>query len=191
MQGEPVPAQVYLEREPRSWHTVVGILAMLWGAIGAISTVVSMAGSADESVPPVLRGGVGMALNVAALGIGLCLVVGGLQLLRSRPSGVTLVRIWVPLTILVQAASIVLMITHQAEFEEALRAGIQASMDMQAERSGTPAQQVPAQMVRALYVSGLGCGGLAAIVPPAVAAFFVFGRRGREALVEWSLPEAA
>jgi hypothetical protein len=62
-------------------------------------------------------------------------------------------------------------------------------MGAHARMSCTPA--LPQGMERLMFSVGVGCGGLAAIVPPGIAAVFVFGRRGREALAEWSASGAA
>jgi hypothetical protein len=47
-------------------------------------------------------------------------------------------------------------------------------------------------MISGLVAFQIGCGGVLAAVPPLVMAIFVFGRRGGEALTEWSAaPQAS
>jgi F0F1-type ATP synthase assembly protein I len=45
---------------------------------------------------------------------------------------------------------------------------------------------MPEGMPAAMWAGSVACGGIMAILPPLVPVIFVFGRRGREAMAEWS-----
>lgn len=184
METQPVQAAPYLEPERRTWPTVIGILAVLWGGIGLISAVAALAGVGQQEQPPFMRAGVGAALTAAGAAAAALLVLAGVQLLRRRAASIQLMRAWIPLTLVVQLGSIGFMATHREEFEAAMR----DRMEEQAEKAGAKAPQLPAGFERFMVTMTLACGGVLAVVPPAVAAIFVFGRRGREALVEWQVP---
>ncbi|MFM7806723.1 MAG: hypothetical protein ACKPEA_02185 [Planctomycetota bacterium] len=180
MVPEPVPAQTYLDPEPRTWPKVLGILGALWGGIGLVSSALALAGVGQQSQPAIMRGGLGAATNAVAALLALAMLVGGVQLVRQRAMGVRLMQAWAPLSALAQAAVLAIMITHRAEFEQSFR----DEMERQAEARG--GQGAPQGMEKVMFTVGLGCGGVLAVIPPAIVAVFVFGRRGREALAEWS-----
>lgn len=179
MVPEPVPAQTYLDPEPRTWPKVLGILGALWGGIGFVSAVLALAGVGQQGQPAIMRGGLGSATNAMGALLALAMLVGGIQLVRHRAMGVRLMQAWAPLSALVQAVVLAIMITHRAEFEQSFR----DEMERQAEARG--GQAAPQGMEKVMYTVGLGCGGVLAVIPPAIVAVFVFGRRGREALAEW------
>lgn len=191
MVPEPVPAETYLEPEPRNWPTVLGVLAALWGGIGLVTSGMAAAGIGQQAQPAIIRGGVGSAVNAVAALLALALLVGGVQLMRRRVAGIRLLQAWAPLGVLVQGAVLAIMVTHRAEFEESFRAEMERQSEARASKAGQAAPPVPQGMEKVMYALGLGCGGAAAVVPPAIAAVFVFGRRGREALAEWSAPAGA
>lgn len=179
-------AEPYLEPERRSWPLVLGILAAIWGGIGVVSSGLALAGIGQDAQPAVMRGGLGSALNTVAGLLAAGLLAAGVQLMRRQVSGVMLLRTWVPLAVLVQVAVLSLMVAHREEFERSMRESMEREAEARAAKGGAAASQLPAGFEKAMFSIGLGCGGVAAIVPPAVAAFFVFGRRGREAVAEWS-----
>lgn len=179
-------AEPYLEPEPRSWPLVVGILACLWGGIGVVSSLVTLAGLDQDAQPAFMRGGFGSAVYAVGTLLSLALLTGGVQLIRRRASGVQLLRAWIPLTVLLQGASLAMMATHRDELEQAFRERMERQAEAEAAKAGKAAPALPKGLEKIAVAAGLGCGGFAAVVPPGVAAFFVFGRRGREALVEWS-----
>lgn len=191
MVPEPVQAEAYLEPEPRSWPTALGILAALWGGIGLVSSGMAVAGVGQQAQPAIMRGGLGAALSAVAALLALALLVGGVQLMRRRVAGVRLLQVWAPLSVLAQGAVLAIMVTHRAEFEESFRAEMERQAEARAAKVGQAAPALPQGMEKVMYAFGLGCGGVAAIVPPAIAAIFVFGRRGREAVTEWSAAGAA
>jgi hypothetical protein len=184
-------AEPFIEPEPRQWPKVLGVLAALWGAMGLVSSSLAVAGIGQEAQPPIMRGGVGSALSAVTALLAQALVAGGVQLLRRRPSGVQLIRAWVPLSALAQGAVLAVMLTHRDAFEQAFREEMERQAEARAAKSGQAAPVMPQGMERLMFSAGVGCGGIAAVVPPAIVAFFVFGRRGREALAEWSAPGVA
>jgi hypothetical protein len=183
---QPVPQSEYLESSPRTWPTVLGILGCLWGFIGAITSALAVAGVGQEAQPPVLRGALGTASSVTGLVLAILALVAGVQLLRRRPAGVQLLRAWAPLSALAQGFVVVLMFMHQPEFERTYREQMEREHQARAEKSGQAASPLPPGVEKAMFGIGAGCGGLIAVVPPLVVAIFVFGRRGREAVAEWS-----
>jgi len=188
---QPVPQNEYLESSPRTWPTVLGILGCLWGFVGAVTSALAVAGVGREDQPPVLQGAVGTASSVAGLALAILALVAGVQLLRKRPVGVQLLRAWVPLSALAQGFVVVLMFTHQPEFERAYREQMEREHQSRAEKSGQAASPLPQGVEKAMFGIGAGCGGLIAVVPPIVVAVFVFGQRGRDAVAEWSQGAAA
>jgi hypothetical protein len=181
-------AEPYLEPERRTWPLVVGILASLWGGIGAVSNVLALGGAGRESQPAFMRGGLGTAMYAVGALLSLALLSAGVQLIRRRASGVQLMRAWVPLALIVQLSTLATMVTHRDEFEQAFREQMEREAEARAQKSGQAAPNLPAGFEKLMYGLALGCGGVSAVVPPAVVAFFVFGRRGREALAEWQRP---
>lgn len=187
---EPVPANEYLEAAPRTWPKVLGILGILWGFIGAITSALAGAGVGREAQPPVLQGALGTVTNLVGLTLAIVVLVAGVQLLRRRAIGVQLLRAWAPLTALVQGLIVVLMFTNQPEFERAYREQLERDNEARSAKSGQAAATLPEGMEKAMFAVGAGCGGFTAIVPPLVVAIFVFGARGREAVAEWSVGSA-
>jgi hypothetical protein len=192
---QPVPSEEFLQPEPRRWPLVIGILGLLWGVVGLVSgifAVASLAMGEQPGVPPEFRGPVGVANSVAGLLVGALLCAGCVQLLRSKASGVRLLRLWVPLSVLTGVLGLAFMIRHRESLERAALEGMQAQMDKQAEQTGGKRVEVPKAMISGLVTFQIGCGGVLAAVPPLVMAIFVFGRRGGEALTEWSAaPQAS
>lgn len=185
MASEPVPAETYLEPEPRHWPTAIGVLAALWGGIGTVSSTLAVFGVGQQAQPPIMRGSVGAALAAMAALLGLALLVGGVQLMRRKPAGVRLLQAWIPLSLLVQGVALSIMVTHREQFEQSFRDEMERQAEARSAKVGQAAPALPQGMEKLMYAFGLGCGGVAAVVPPVVAAIFVFGRRGREALAEW------
>ena len=185
MATEPVPAQVYLDPEPRSWPMAIGILGALWGGMGAVMAGFALAGVGQEAQPALMRGGVGSAFNAVSAMLGVALLVGGVQLARRRVAGVRLMQAWAPLAAIAQGAVLAIMLTHRQEFEQSFREEMQRQAEVRAAKSGQAASAMPAGMEKIMFGVGLGCGGFTAIVPPVIVAVFVFGPRGREALAEW------
>lgn len=183
---QPVPEGEYLASEPRRWPTVLGVLAIVWGVIGLASAGSALAGVGQSAQPAVMREGLGGASSAVAALLAAGLAVGGVQLLRHRPSGVRLLQAWAPLTMLVQGAVLALMVTHRAEFERSFREGMEREAEARAQRAGVEPARLPQGMEKVMWGVGVGCGGVMALVPPGIAAIFVFGRRGREAVAEWT-----
>jgi hypothetical protein len=179
---EAVPSE-YLEPEPRRWPLVLGILGLLWGGIGVVISAMALAGVGREAQPEIMRGSLGSAFSMLGLALAVMVLVAGVQLLRRRASGVQLLRAWAPLSALAQGVVVVLMFTHQAEFERAYREQLERENEARAAKS---AEKLPEGMEKAMFAGAAGCSGLTAIVPPLVVAIFVFGARGREAVAEWS-----
>lgn len=179
-------AEPYLEPPRRTWHLVLGILAILWGGIGAVSSTLAMLGVGQASQPGFMRGSVGAAMGAAGAMAALVLLVAGIQLVRRRVSGVQLLRAWIPLSLLVQGVAIGTALVHRAEFEEAFVERFEA----EAEKAGRKGAALPENFGKLMVNLSLACGGILAVVPPGVAAIFVLGRRGREAIAEWSAVES-
>ena len=183
-------AEPYLEPERRTWPLVLGIVAAIWGGIGVGSACLSLADIGQDAQPAVMRGGLGTALSAVSGVLSLGLLAGGVQLIRHRASGVTLLRAWIPLSVLVQAATLAVMITHRDAFESAMRESMEREAEARAAKGGVPAPRLPENFEKAMFMIGVGCAGIGTIVPPVIAAIFVFGRRGREAVTQWSQPGA-
>lgn len=187
--GSAIPVSEYLETEPPKWPLVLGILAILWGGIGAVSGIAgsmsllkdARGGSADVTTSPI-------AVSFAVLGalIALGLLVGGVQLLRHRAMAIGLLKAWVVLSIVLQVGSSAFMIRNREAFEEALREKMQQQMDEQAAKTGGKAVALPAGFEKMMLLGGMACGGALGLGAAGLTAFFVFGRRGREAEAAWS-----
>ena len=184
-------AEPYLEPERRTWPLVLGILAAIWGGIGVGSACLALAGIGQDAQPAVMRGALGAALSAVSGVLSLGLLAGGVQLIRHRASGVMLLRAWIPLTVLVQAATLAVMMTHRDAFESAMREAMEREAEARAAKGGAPPPQLPKDFEKVMFTIGVGCAGVGAIVPPMIAAIFVFGRRGREAVTQWPQPGGA
>lgn len=180
-------AEPYLEPERRTWPLVLGILAAIWGGIGSASAGLALAGVGQDAQPEVMRHGLGASLSAVSGLLAAGLLAGGVQLIRRRVSGVLLLRTWIPLSVLAQVGVLSLMLTHRDDFERAMRESMEREAEARAAKGGAAPPQLPQGFEKVMFSIGLGCGGVAAIVPPAIAAFFVFGGRGRQAVAEWSL----
>lgn len=177
----------YLAPQPRQWPTVIGILGILWGGVGLLSAVWGLVAAAlGREQPGVVRGPVTMAFFVLGSLIGAMLLAGAIQLLRRKASGVQLVQAWIPLAFLLGSANVVHMVVEREQLERSLREAMEQQMEEASKRSGRSAQAMPEGMVTFMWGSSVACGGLAALIPPLIPAFFVFGRRGREAVAEWT-----
>ena len=171
----------YLEPTRRTWHMVLGVLGILWGGVVAVSSLLAVLGVGQESQPPFMRGSIGAAMGAAGGMAALMLLVAGIQLVRRRASGVQLLRAWIPLSLLVQGVWFGLAISRREEFEAAFVEQFEA----EAEKAGRKAP-MPENFGKLMVSVSLACGGVFAVVPPGIAAIFVLGRRGREAVAEWS-----
>lgn len=184
-----VPVSEYLEAEPQRWPLVLGILSLLWGGVGAVSGilgVVSMFRERTGGASGITTGPAAVSLGLLGALLALALVFGGVQLLRRRAMAIGLLKAWVVLSVLAQVASTAFIVGNRDAFEESLRDKMEASMDEQAARSGGKATPLPAGMAGIMLMSGMVCGGAMSLGAAGVMAFFVFGRRGREAESAWS-----
>lgn len=184
----PVPPGEFLPPEPRIWPMFLGILGLLWGMIslaGSIFALVSLATGGQPGLAPELRDAFGTTLTVLGTLVVLLLCVGCVQLLRSKPSGIRLLRLWVPACVLAGALNLAFMIHHREPMERAMTEALQAEMEKQKE-AGAPGVKFPDSAVRFFLNLQFGCTGVMVVVPPLIMAIFVFGRRGGEALAEWS-----
>lgn len=187
---QTVPESSYLETKPRQWPTVIGILAIVWGGFNLISSVWSLVAIlVGRTAPGMTTGPVDIALSALGMLLAGVLVAGGIQLLRRRPSGVQLVQTWIPLALVLSLVGVGMLVKNRDAFEVAVREAIQAQAEEASKRSGKPAPEMPKEMATAMWGSSVACGGVFALVP-LVPAFFVFGRRGREAVAEWSAAPA-
>lgn len=187
--GSAIPVSEYLETEPPKWPLVLGILSILWGGVGAVSGIagsVSLFNDARGSQPDVTNSPLAISFAVLGALVAIALVAGGVQLLRRRAMAIGLLKAWVVLSLVVQVGSSAFMIRHRDAFEEALREKMQTQMDEQAAKTGGKAVALPAGMEKAMLLGGMACGGALGLGAAGLMAFFVFGRRGREAEQLWS-----
>ena len=187
--GSAIPVSEYLETEPPKWPLVISILSILWGGVGAVSGIagtVSLLNDARGSKPDVTSSPLAISFAVLGALVALALVVGGVQLLRRRAMAIGLLKAWVVLSLVVQVGSSAFMIRNRDAFEEALREKMQQQMDEQAAKTGGKAVALPAGFEKAMLLGGMACGGALGIGAAGLMAFFVFGRRGREAERLWN-----
>lgn len=187
--GSAIPVSEYLETEPPKWPLVLGILSILWGGVGVIFGIagsVSLLNDARGSQPDVTNSPLAISFAVLGALVALALLVGGVQLLRRRAMAIGLLKAWVVLSLVVQVGSSAFTIRHRDAFEEALREKMQMQMDEQAAKAGGKAVALPAGMEKAMLLGGMACGGALGLAAAGLTAFFVFGRRGREAEQLWS-----
>lgn len=187
--GSAIPVSEYLETEPPKWPLVLGILSILWGGVNVIFGIagsVSLLNDARGSQPDVTNSPLAISFAVLGALVALALLVGGVQLLRRRAMAIGLLKAWVVLSLVVQVGSSAFTIRHRDAFEEALREKMQMQMDEQAAKAGGKAVALPAGMEKAMLLGGMACGGALGLAAAGLTAFFVFGRRGREAEQLWS-----
>ena len=186
--GSAIPVSEYLETEPPKWPLVLGILSILWGGVGVIFGIagsVSLLNDARGSQPDVTNSPLAISFAVLGALVALALLVGGVQLLRRRAMAIGLLKAWVVLSLVVQVGSSAFTIRHRDAFEEALREKIQMQMDEQAAKTGGKPAALPAGFEKMMLLGGMACGGALGLGAAGLVAFFVFGRRGREAEQMW------
>jgi hypothetical protein len=186
--GSAIPVSEYLETEPPKWPLVLGILSILWGGVGVVSGIagsVSLINDARGSDPDVTNSPLAIVFAVLGTLMALAMLVGGVQLLRRRAMAIGLLKAWVVLSLVVQVGSTVFMIRHRDAFEEALREKMQLQMDEQAAKTGGKPAALPAGFEKMMLLGGMACGGALGLGAAGLVAFFVFGRRGREAEQMW------
>ena len=187
--GSAIPVSEYLETEPLKWPLVLGILSILWGGVGVIFGIagsVSLLNDARGSQPDVTNSPLAISFAVLGALVALALLVGGVQLLRRSAMAIGLLKAWVVLSLVVQVGSSAFTIRHRDAFEEALREKMQMQMDEQAAKTGGTAVALPAGVGKAMLLGGMACGGALGLGAAGLVAFFVFGRRGREAEQMWN-----
>lgn len=187
--GSAIPVSEYLETEPPKWPLVLGILSILWGGVGAVSGIagsVSLFNDARESDPDVTNSPLAIVFAVLGTLMALAMLVGGVQLLRRRAMAIGLLKAWVVLSLVVQVGSTAFMIRHRDAYEEALREKVQIQMDEQAAKTGGKPAALPAGFERMMLLGVMACGGALGLGAAGLVAFFVFGRRGREAGQLWN-----
>ena len=187
--GSAIPVSEYLETEPPKWPLVLGILSILWGGVGVVSGItgsVSLINDARGSDPDVTNSPLAIVFAVLGTLMALAMLVGGVQLLRRRAMAIGLLKAWVVLSLVVQVGSTAFMIRHRDAFEEALREKIQMQMDEQAAKTGGKPAALPAGFEKMMLLGGMACGGALGLGAAGLVAFFVFGRRGREAEQMWN-----
>jgi len=179
----------YLPIGPRRWPTVLGILALLWGSLGLVRDIMWVCGVGQAQQPAVMRGPIGTSLSLLGALLTLALLAAGIQLLRRRASGVQLLKAWVIFTILIQGSLVAIMVQHRDDFEQAMRDQLEQKAEAD-QKSGAKQPALPAGVEKIVWFSTVACTGAAIVIPAAIVAFFVFGRRGREAMIEWTQPPA-
>ena len=187
--GSAIPVSEYLETEPPKWPLVLGILSILWGGVGVISGiagVVSLMQDAKAGPADVTNGSLAIGLAILGALMAVVLLMGGVLLLMRRATSIDLLKAWVVLSLVVQAGSTVFMIINRDAFEVALREKMQMQMDEQAAKTGGKAVALPAGFEKAMLLGGMACGGALGVGAAGLTAFFVFGRRGREAARLWN-----
>ena len=187
--GSAIPVSEYLETEPPKWPLVLGILSILWGGVGVVSGItgsVSLINDARGSDPDVTNSPLAIVFAVLGTLMALAMLVGGVQLLRRRAMAIGLLKAWVVLSLVVQVGSSAFMIRNRDAFEEALREKMQMQMDEQAAKTGGKAVALPAGFEKMMLLGGMACGGALGLGAAGLVAFFVFGRRGREAEQMWN-----
>jgi uncharacterized membrane protein YhaH (DUF805 family) len=187
--GSAIPVSEYLETEPPKWPLVLGILSILWGGVGVVSGIagsVSLLNDARGGKPDVTNSPLAIAFAVLGTLMALALLVGGVQLLRRRAMAIGLLKAWVVLSLVVQVGSSAFMIRNRDAFEEALREKVQMQMDEQAAKTGGKPAALPAGFEKMMLLGGMACGGALGLGAAGLVAFFVFGRRGREAEQIWN-----
>lgn len=187
--GSAIPVSEYLETEPPKWPLVLGILSILWGGVGVVSGIagsVSLLNDARGSKPDVTNSPLAIVFAVLGTLMALAMLVGGVQLLRRRAMAIGLLKAWVVLSLVVQVGSSAFMIRNRDAFEEALREKMQMQMDEQAAKTGGKAVALPAGFEKMMLLGGMACGGALGLGAAGLVAFFVFGRRGREAEQMWN-----
>lgn len=184
---QTAPDSASLEQKPRQWPVVIGVLGILWGGLGVVSGLWSLVAELSGAVPAAgMNGPLERAVGVVGLLVSCMLVFGGIQLLRRKPMGVQLVQAWIPLGLILGLVGVGLMVKNREAMERAFREGMENAAEESEKKTGRPGPQMPEGFASAMWASSVACGGLGAIIPPLVPVFFVFGRRGREAMAEWS-----
>ena len=183
-----LPVSEYLETEPPKWPLVMGIVALLWGGMVSVSGVTgvwSMFHDRQPGVNDVATGPASVALGLLGVMMALWLMLGGVLLLRRKATAIGLLKAWVVLSLLAQAASTAFMLGNRQAFEESMREKLQAGMDEQAAKAGRTATAMPAGMERFVLVTGMACGGALAVGTAGLMGYFVFGRNGRDTEAAW------
>lgn len=173
--------------KPRTWPTVIGVLGLLWSGIslasGVWSLVVELTGAVPSSMAP---GPIERVVGVLGLLVAGLLLLGSVQLLRRKAMGIQLLRAWVPLSLVMGLAGVGMLVKNRDAFEKAVRESLEKAAEESEKQTGHRGTEMPEGMPAAMWAGSVACGGIMAILPPLVPVIFVFGRRGREAMAEWS-----
>ncbi|MBL9148518.1 MAG: hypothetical protein JNM94_07470 [Phycisphaerae bacterium] len=201
-ESTPVVVPPPLEPAPVRWHLIVGILGLLYGLFGLfahtlmISSVfffgamMRMSGMGDISMPTPLK-----LATVASSGIllvlGVILVVGSVLVLRRRPLGATLMKLWAGarvVMVLVGVAVGFLMMPKQIDFQMEM---VAAQRSMLRERN-VPEDRLPPEdrefEQKKVMWSTLGFGVVALAFPLFVGVLFT-NRRKLDDVESWKLIE--
>lgn len=175
------------QQKPRTWPTVIGVLGLLWSGIslasGVWSLVVELTGAVPSSMAP---GPIERVVGVLGLLVAGLLLLGSVQLLRRKVMGIQLLRAWVPLSLVMGLAGVGMLVKNRDALEKAVRESLEKAAEESEKQTGHRGTEMPEGMPAAMWAGSVACGGIMAILPPLVPVIFVFGRRGREAMAEWS-----
>lgn len=181
-----------VDRQPRTWPTVIGVLGVLWGGIGLASGLWSLVVELSGNMPAsqmAFSGPVEQVAGVLGLLVASLLLVGSIQLLRRKPMGIRIIRAWIPLSLLVGLFGVGLFVKNRDAFEKGFLEAMKQAAEESEKTTGRPAPMPIGDetFASAIWVSSAACSGVMALLPPLVPVIFVYGRRGREAMSEWSV----
>ncbi len=139
------PTAVVLDDQETKWPKVIGVISLIYAIIGLLcqSGYAVLTGFSDqitgffgpEVTTPVLLKAIGILLAVGGLSLGVVMLVGALRLLRRERSGVSLLKKWVVMRIilvLIWVIAGVLIAPTQIEIQK---------QAMDARRASLPADQ--------------------------------------------------
>lgn len=188
---------VDLPPEPTSWPTVIGVISIIYAALGATCMLCMSGGmlaapalfaqffDADIQIAPILTI---TTLGVAAVlfGLAIWLGIGGIRLCRRRPSGVKMLKTWAVARIavlIVQVGLFFVTLGPTIDFQKEM-ADAQRNMAPPAARQQIPVQSE--QMLRAQLMIQTGIGWVIVSVYPLFLGFFLMRRRITDEVETWS-----
>ena len=182
----PMQPGIPMMAAPQSkWPTVIGIIAIIWAAIGLLGGVCGLGGIfMARTMPTNFPGAPGMSMGMnplmltgAALGIILraVLLTLGIGLLKRRFWAPKWIRTWAVVEML--SSVLIVIVTHFAQQQQFAAMARQPGM-----------QQMPPEFFQGIAIFSIGCGLLLAWALPAFVLIWFSRDKIKEEVATWESP---
>ncbi|MSR33615.1 MAG: hypothetical protein EXS12_02265 [Phycisphaerales bacterium] len=176
----------FLPPAPTKWPTILGWIMLIWGVLGVISYIWSLASNSlavetYQGLPNWMVAAVRMSI---LLGIAMSLlgVVAGWFLRKKKRRGYSLTMIWVVLSLAITVVTVAIQIIGR----EDMQALMQRKLLEVSDKIPQPPLQMTPEMIKGIWFAQVGCPGIMGILPPLVIGFILISPKRRAEVATWT-----